>query len=119
MSEPAPITTVVVKRDDVPPSGTVATTPWGEPNIRVIAMHWGSVLAVRCGRAFFVATSGFLSANGVGALPSELAKALPDNFWDMLPIAARVGAAAAVVAFLLNGGELLGKLDEKLPQLRA
>lgn len=110
------IKTVVTKREDSVPASVMANTPESTPSdVQVIAMHPVKLVAIRAGRTFLVVLASQLAASGLGADAS----ALPDT-WAALTIGAmRISAWAAGFSMLLNSSELLARLDQSHPQLRA
>jgi hypothetical protein len=95
---------------------TVARTPRDVPaDVRVIPMHWLQILAVRGARAYVTCLSGLLSAGVTGADQGVL----PNEFASLLWTCAGMAMAPAMMSILINGGELLARLDERLPKLRA
>lgn len=110
------ITTIAVKRADGLEHSTTAETPLLEqPNVRVVVMSVAHILFVRSARAYVTTLLGLMSAGMSGADQGVL----PDEFFAMLRTCAGMSVASAVMSLLINGGELLSRLDEKLPKLRA
>ena len=112
---PETITTVVTKRADSLDQSVTARTPWDQPDVRVIALPWWQILLIRAARAYLTTLTGLLSAGVSGADRGIL----PNDFGSLLWAASGMALAPAVMSILINGGELLAKLDEKIPQMRA
>lgn len=104
---PAPIQTLVVKRDEAASlsSGVVGVTPTFTSNVIFKALSPLKVVLIRSARVFVQS----LSAGSTVATFTNMI-----SFKTALTIAAATAAAAA----LQNTGELLAKLDQTMPELR-
>lgn len=94
-----------------------ATTPAGNPDLRIVLMTVGGRIAVRAFRTFIQA---FLAALGVGIagpLIPGVSDALPQGAtWSTLYAAVLVGAGAALVAALQLTYELSQQWDVTNPE---
>jgi hypothetical protein len=116
------IRTIVTAREDTTlPSGTTVTS--GVPGQTVILQMmapWAQVL-VRFVRSYLQGLVGFLLL-ALAAKPTLAGLGVvipPGDFLSALEVAAGLALAPSVVSLLQNTIELLGKLDEKFPKLRA
>lgn len=113
---PEEVKTIVTRREDTVPGNVVAETPPSTPvNVQVIAMTMLAQALVRACRAYVTSLTGLLAAGGIGADRGVL----PDEFGALLWTSAGIALAPATMSFLLNFGELLARLDQKIPELRA
>lgn len=113
---PDEIKTIVTKRDDTVPATVIAQTPLSTPvNIQVVAMTAVAQIIVRATRTYLMTLIGLLSAGGIGLDKG----ALPDTFGALMWTSAGMALAPAVMSVLVNLGELLLKIDQRLPELRA
>lgn len=110
------VKTIVTKREDTVPASVTATTPTRTPaNVRVVAMTAVAQILVRAIRTYIMSLSGLLTAGGIGADRGVL----PDAFGPLLWTCAGMALAPTVMSVLGNAAELMMRLDESLPQLRA
>jgi hypothetical protein len=113
MSEP--IQTIVTERRDGIQEDTAARTPGDTPNIVVQPMPWYRIVLIRAGRVYMQSLISFLTVAQVGAATGVL----PLEFAMSLQSAALLAIGPAVMSILQNTAELLVRLDESHPQLRA
>jgi hypothetical protein len=106
---------IVTKRDDTMPGSLLAQTPYGSPNIQVIAMSVFRQVFVRAARTYITSLTGLLTAGGIGFDKGVL----PNEFGPLLWACAGMALAPTVMSVLLNVGELLARFDQSHPQLRA
>ncbi len=114
---PEVINTVVVRRDQgVEPS--VAKTAAAMPDIAVRVMSPVAVVLVRALRVYLQTLVGLLGTGAIasGMVPPDLLPA--GDFAHALRVAAGMSLGPAFVCAAQNTIELLGRLDERLPQLR-
>jgi len=112
---PEPIQTIVTERKDGIQEDTAARTPGDVPNIVVQPMPWYRIVAVRAGRVYVQSLISFLTLS-----PAAVAAGvLPSAFGFSLQNAALLAIGPAVLSILQNTAELLARLDESHPQLRA
>ena len=111
MAEEPEVKTVVTKREDM-------TTKKELNEVQVVAMPWYQIVGVRALRVYLQGLVGFLTANLTGATTAVTGVAVGD-FGHQLTIAASLAVAPAVLSLLTNGIELLAKLDQSHPTLRA
>jgi hypothetical protein len=123
------ISTVVTKRDDAP-RVSMAVTPDGIPDVKVIALPSWRIVLVRMLRVYGQAFLGFLTAlmSGIlapavastsGATTAEVQAILPHEFWGIVSLAAQMAVAPSFITLAQNAVELLTRLDESRPQWRA
>lgn len=113
---PEEVKTIVTKREDTVPASVVAQTPSSTPaNVQVIAMTALRQTLVRSARTYVMSLTGLLSAGGTGLDKGVL----PNEFGPLLWTCAGMALAPTVMSLLINFGELLARLDESHPQLRA
>lgn len=84
------------------------------PDVKFLAMTGVARVFIRALRAFVTTMSGTLGSAGVGLDGG----ALPDDFQKLLLVSAQLALGAAIASSLINSGELLLKIDEKIPQMR-
>lgn len=114
--EDTDVKTIVTRRDDTVPHSVMAKTPASTPaNVQVIAMSAIAQTLIRALRTYVMSLSGLLLAGGVGADRGVL----PSEFGPLLWTCAGMALAPTMMSFLANFGELLLKLDESFPQMRA
>jgi hypothetical protein len=93
------------------PEVVVTDRPGAElPTVR--PLPWYAMIGVRVLRVYLMGLVGFLTAGIVGS---------PDavEFATLLRHAASLAVAPAAVSLLVNSTEILTKLDQTQPQLRA
>lgn len=102
MAEAETMKTVVTQR--------VETVP-GDPNraiVQIVAMPWWQIIGVRVARVYLMTVVGLLGGGATGVISSIDLKT------------AFLGAiGAAVISMLVNSIELLARLDQTNPQIRA
>lgn len=109
---------VVVTRSEETPADTIARTPQGTDDLRVIAMSAAQRVIVRAVRVYLFALLGLLGADAIstvaatGGLPLHEAGA---KLWS----AAQYAVYPTVVGVLWNVYELFNKWDQSHPELRA
>ncbi len=105
------VTTVVTARADM-------TTAKQLNTVEVVAMPWWQIVGVRALRVYLQGLVGFLTANTSGA--TEAITGMPmGDFWHQLLMAMSLAAAPAALSLIMNVTELLAKLDQSHPTLRA
>ena len=108
---PEEIKTVVTERDKM-------TTQRQMDAVTVVAMPWWQIVGVRGLRVYLQGLVGFLTANTTGA--TEALTGIPvGDFGNQVVIAASLAVAPSVLSLLTNIIELLAKLDQSHPTLRA
>lgn len=125
-AEPERIHTAVIARADTPEDGTElhtdATDEQGHHvHVVVAAMSPFLAVLVRFARTYLQGLIGFLLL-GIAAAPVAAGLGVvlpPGDFFAAVKAAAGLALAPAVISLLQNLVELLGKLDEKFPRLRA
>lgn len=86
--------------------------------VEVITMPWWQIIGVRFLRVYLQSLVGFLTANTTGL--TEAVTGIPmEQFGNQLGLAAQLALAPAVLTLIQNGIELLAKLDQRAPQMRA
>ncbi len=110
-----PIKTIVTERAEGIDNPTIATTDPGDPNIHVQPMPWWQIVGVRAARVYLQSLVSFLTVTPVAIA----AGVLPQEFAMSVYQAALMAVAPAGLSFLQNALELLVRLDESLPKLRA
>lgn len=113
MSEP--IQTIVTEREGGIEKPTTGLTPPNIPNVTVQPMPWYRIVATRAARVYMQSLVGFLTA----ASTAVAAGVLPVEFAISVQNAALLAVGPAVMSVLQNTAELLVRLDESHPQLRA
>jgi hypothetical protein len=110
------VKTVVVKRDDAVNHQMMAVTPSSDtPNVIVQPMNMLAMIAVRALRVYFNTVIGIM-----GIAQFDLDKGvLPNDFVSALQSAAGMAIGASVMSAIWNTGELLARIDEKFPKMRA
>jgi hypothetical protein len=109
------VKTIVTKRDDSIPTTVEARTPQAMPNVTVIPMTALKQTLVRAARTYVMSLSGLLLAGGIGADQGVL----PNEFGLLLWTCAGMALAPTVMSILANAAELLARIDEQFPQMRA
>jgi hypothetical protein len=110
------ISTAVIQRDDAIDQPVVARTPSSVvADVRVQTMSIAYAVFVRCARVYVQGVLGFATAGGLGLnIGLEAHEA-----GHLLTRAATLAIAPVAFTFLQNVVELLTRLDESLPRLRA
>lgn len=111
------ITTIVTKRDDGISRSTLAMTPSAVPDVIVKALSPVRIVITRVARVYIQVLVGMLTVVMSGVAADALVT--PVDFVGKLKLAAGFAIAPAVVTLLQNALELLTKLDESRPELRA
>lgn len=105
------IKTVVTERKETTSERQLA-------NVEVVSMPWWKIVLVRAGRVYLQGLLGFLTANMTGA--TEAVTGVPmGDFASKCAIAASLAVAPTVLSLIQNVIELLARMDQKSPQLRA
>lgn len=123
------ISTVVTKRDDMAKT-VIAQTPGPSPDVRVIALPSWRIVLIRVLRVYMQSFVGFLGAltsgmlaptmaAGSGSTAMQVQAILPHAFWGQVLVAASVACVPTFITLAQNALELLTRLDESHPQLRA
>lgn len=115
-------TVVVVPDRGQIDDGTRGATPSGQADIEVKAINPVMMVLIRGARTYLQALIGFAAVGvAVGGLPGySPADAIPlATLGQKLWISAQLAVAPAVVSLLQNGLELIAKLDQSAPTLRA
>jgi hypothetical protein len=99
---------------------TTAETPPGEPNLRVTVMSAASIVLVRAARTGIQAFLAALLGGAAGPYVPGVSDVLPPgDFGEKMLAALYVGGVAALITALWNASELLARLDQDHPALRA
>lgn len=106
---------VVARADDGVSSGYAKTYGDDSPNYIVEALSPLRVIAIRTSRVYLQSVLGFVTA-GMTGFDGGI---FPADFGALFVLACKMSAATAAVTALQNFLELLGKLDQKYPELRA
>lgn len=106
---------VVARADDGVVSNYAVTGGSDSPNYIVQALSPLRVIAIRTARVYLQSIMGFLTLHATG-LDKGL---MPNEFGALLTTAASLAVATAAVTAIQNFIELLAKLDQKYPELRA
>lgn len=109
------IKSILVARPDDGVTSTYASTPGSAPNLVVSAISPLRVIAIRTARVYVQSVLGFLST-GITGLDAGL---MPHEFAARVKVAALLSLSIAGMTAGQNFLELLGKLDQKYPELRA
>ena len=95
---------------------STAVTPGTEtPNLIVQALSPLRIVATRVARNYLTVVVGLVTAGITGAD----AGMMPDAFGALVWKAAQLGLSSAGVSLLVNALELITRLDESFPKLRA
>lgn len=86
--------------------------------VEVVPMPWWQIVGVRAARVYIQGLLTFLTTNATGATTAVTGVPIGD-FGNSFMIAASLAVAPAVGSVLMNVGELLAKLDQSHPTLRA
>lgn len=105
---------LTIRRDDGLTRDVKATTPESEPNIYIQTITPVLAVGIRALRSFYAAFSGAFLAS-VGGVDAFETATVGDAFQKALLI----GLMAGIVSAVTNTGEILAKLDQKFPTLRA
>lgn len=111
---------VVARGGDEPVKSGYLVTAGDAPNLIVRALSPLRVILIRTARVYVQSVMGILSAATAGKLmPSLDLGILPDEFGALVVVALKASLAIAAMTAGQNFLELLGKLDQKYPELRA
>lgn len=114
-----PLKVVVTERPDGPVSGTTVVTPAGQPNVEVVTMGVWKQVGIRVLRTYLQSLLGFILAVGTGAAGAVGINIPAKDFMTLIISSASLAVAPAVISLLQNAVEILTRLDEKNPSLRA
>lgn len=110
------IKSVVVARPDDGVANSYAVTGGHDAaNLVVRALSPLRVIVIRTSRVYLQSVMGFIAAGSSGFDGGIM----PDEFSALFVMACKLSLATAVVTAGQNFLELLGKLDQKYPELRA
>ncbi len=109
------IKSILVARPEDGVTSTYAATPGSAPNLVVSAISPLRVIAIRTARVYVQSVLGFLST-GITGLDAGL---MPHEFAARVKVAALLSLSIAGMTAGQNFLELLGKLAQKYPELRA
>lgn len=113
------VKTVVTKRLEQGIDSTPAVTPSQESGFLVVAMRPIAIILIRSARNYVQSFSGLLTAAGLGADAVFEAPIFPREFASKVTVCAALAVAPAFFCLVQNTGELLWKLDQKFPEMRA
>lgn len=105
------VKTIVTARDDM-------STKKELNAVEIVPMKWWQIVLVRAARVYIQGLLTFLTTNVTGATTAVTGVPVGD-FGNSLLIAASLAVAPATGSVLMNILELLAKLDQTQPQLRA
>lgn len=116
MAEADVVKTVVTQRVETDPSNGLPNAP-----VEVVTMPWWKIMLVRGARVYVFALIGALSLAGISVVASDNPSAVVsfDTFLATMKVAGLGSLVPAFVGMLVNAGELLMRLDQTKPQLRA
>jgi hypothetical protein len=113
---PEDIKAIVTQRSNDGVESSYAQTTGGEsPNIIVQALSPLRVITTRVVRVYLQSVTGIVSAGMAGADGGLL----PDDFATLFVTACRMSVAIGGITALQNFVELLTKIDQKYPEIRA
>lgn len=111
------VETVVTARADGIDKNTRATTGDETPNILVVALSPLRIVLTRAARVYVQSLVGMMGLVMTGIASESLIT--PNDFGGKLWMAAGFALAPSAITLLQNAAELLTKLDETRPKLRA
>lgn len=94
------------------PATVITDRPEAEGTIEIRTLPWWAMIAIRVARTYIQGLIGFLVAGLVGDPTAR-------DFSLVFLHAASLALAPAVMSLLMNAVEVLSKLDQTQPQLRA
>jgi hypothetical protein len=94
------------------PATVITDRPEAEGTIEIRTLPWWAMILIRVARTYVQGLIGFLAVGLVGDSTVR-------EFGPVLLHAASLAVAPAVIALLMNAAEVLSKLDQTQPQLRA
>lgn len=106
------IKTVVTERGPNKNSMTAA-------DVDIVTMPWWQIILVRAARVYLMSVIGLLGSVGTGAAAASGVQMPVGDFTTLLVACLGASIGPAVVSILTNGAELLAKLDQTKPELRA
>jgi len=110
---------LVTERPLAPADNTVIATPAGQPDVHIVTMTWYGQVGIRVLRTYLQSLVGFILAVGSGAAGGVGITIQVGDFGDLLLKSAGLAVAPAVMSLLQNSIEILSKLDQTNPQVRA
>lgn len=115
------IPVVVTDRSTSPPDGLVVPTPGRLPNYVIRTMTVTAQVLVRAARTYLHSLLGFLTILVFGSMVQDYTgiQIAPMALWSKLVVAAGLALAPTLFSVLQNVAELLARLDETFPKLRA
>lgn len=117
---------VVTASHKAPRDRSILETPPGKEDLQVVVMSWWKQAAIRTGRTYLQTLVTFILAGlpsssvraGLETTTEAVGISVPaDQFLGLIVSAASLALGPAIIAFLQNMVEILGKLDN--PQTRA
>lgn len=87
--------------------------------VEIIPMPWWKIVLVRAGRVYLMSVVGLLGSVGTGAAAASGMQMPVGDFSRLFLACAGASLGPAVISLLTNGAELLAKLDQSHPSLRA
>lgn len=112
---PSVVATTVARAGEIQ-ADTPAVTPGAQPNVQVVAISPFVAVLTRAARTYLQVFLGLLLAAGAGATTNLVPVG---DFLSVLRVSAMVAIAPSLVSLLQNSIELLAKLDQSAPSLRA
>jgi hypothetical protein len=98
----------------------VAETPVGYINIYVRVMHPLGIVLVRAGRTFLQTFLAVLVGGALGPSVPVVSEVIArGDFLEVVVAAFYVGGVAALITAIWNIGELLARVDQAYPEVRA
>lgn len=114
-----PIKVLVTERPDAPADGDKIKTPAGVPDLQAVTRSWYAQVGIRVLRTYLQSLVGFVLAVGSGAAGGVGINIQVGDFGDLMLKSAGLAVAPAVMSLLQNSIEILSKLDQTNPQVRA
>lgn len=111
-----PMNVVVTKRTDTIDKNTTAITPKADdPNLILQPMNQLAIVGVRAGRVYLQSLLGVMTMGGLGVD----AGLLPNDLATLFLRSAQLAVGPAIFSILTNATELLARIDESFPKMRA
>ena len=85
----------------------------------IIALPPWKITLIRCARVYLQALVGFMIASGTGAAAAIGVTMPVGSFVQLLVVSASMAVAPAAISLIQNVIELLAKIDETVPTIRA
>jgi len=117
--EQEPIKVLVTERPEAPADGDKIKTPAGSADLVAVTRSWYAQVGIRVLRTYLQGVLGFLTAIASGATDAVGIHVPVGDFWDLLLKSAGLAVAPAMISLLQNAIEILSKLDQTNPQVRA